>query len=179
MFSAHPWPAERSGADWGAVQLHPRLPRWGHRGRGDSYHQVTTTKVREKVSKLKDPKSSTHNVFFRLLDNNPLIYCSLFLSSLLRYIHGLQCIDVTDEKPHPFKVLEKQYKVTKKQEQKNNMGYLGKSQIYSWGSVYICRILCSLSAAVLCSWTISFYVSRWTGWRILATMAKPDQTHKT
>ena len=28
-----------------------------------------------------------------------------------RYIHSLQCIDVTDEKPHPFKVLEKQYKV--------------------------------------------------------------------
>ena len=32
--------------------------------------------------------------------------------SLPRYIHGLQCIDVTDEKNHPGKVLEKQYKVS-------------------------------------------------------------------
>ena len=30
---------------------------------------------------------------------------------LSRYIHGLQCIDVTDEKNHPPKVLEKQHKV--------------------------------------------------------------------
>ena len=28
---------------------------------------------------------------------------------LSRYIHGLQCIDVTDEKNHPPKVLEKQH----------------------------------------------------------------------
>ena len=33
---------------------------------------------------------------------------------LSRYIHGLQCIDVTDEKNHPPKVLEKQHKVTYK-----------------------------------------------------------------
>ena len=33
---------------------------------------------------------------------------------LPRYIHSLQCIDVTDEKNHPPKVLEKQYKVRKK-----------------------------------------------------------------
>jgi len=32
-------------------------------------------------------------------------------SCLPKYIHSLQCIDVTDEKPHPFKVLEKQYKL--------------------------------------------------------------------
>ena len=38
------------------------------------------------------------------------------------------------------------------------MSYIGKSKTYSWESVCICRILCSLSAAVLCSWTISFYV---------------------
>ena len=31
---------------------------------------------------------------------------------LPRYIHGLQCIDVTDEKNHASKVLEKQYKVS-------------------------------------------------------------------
>jgi hypothetical protein len=30
---------------------------------------------------------------------------------LPRYIHSLQCIDVTDEKNHPPKVLEKQHKV--------------------------------------------------------------------
>ena len=30
---------------------------------------------------------------------------------LPKYIHSLQCIDVTDEKPNPCKVLEKQYKV--------------------------------------------------------------------
>ena len=32
-------------------------------------------------------------------------------SCLPKYIHSLQCIDVTDEKPNPCKVLEKQYKV--------------------------------------------------------------------
>ena len=32
---------------------------------------------------------------------------------LPKYIHGLQCIDVTDEKPQPHKVIEKQYKVCK------------------------------------------------------------------
>jgi hypothetical protein len=33
---------------------------------------------------------------------------------LPRYIHSLQCIDVTDEKNHPPKVLEKQYRVSPK-----------------------------------------------------------------
>ncbi len=37
----------------------------------------------------------------------------MFFSSILRYIHNLQCIDVTDEKNHPSKILEKQYKVRK------------------------------------------------------------------
>ena len=37
-----------------------------------------------------------------------IIFVTIFFA---RYIHSLQCIDVTDEKPHPFKVLEKQYKV--------------------------------------------------------------------
>ena len=32
-------------------------------------------------------------------------------TALPRYIHSLQCIDVTDEKNHPPKVLEKQHKV--------------------------------------------------------------------
>ena len=32
-------------------------------------------------------------------------------SCLPKYIHGLQCIDVTDDQTHPHKVLEKQYKV--------------------------------------------------------------------
>ena len=32
-------------------------------------------------------------------------------SCLPKYIHSLQCIDVTDEKTNPCKVLEKQYKV--------------------------------------------------------------------
>ena len=31
---------------------------------------------------------------------------------LPRYIHSLQCVDVTDEKNHASKVLEKQYKVS-------------------------------------------------------------------
>jgi len=31
---------------------------------------------------------------------------------LPRYIHGLQCVDVTDEKNHSSKVLEKQHKVS-------------------------------------------------------------------
>jgi receptor-type tyrosine-protein phosphatase gamma len=31
---------------------------------------------------------------------------------LPRYIHSLQCIDVTDEKNHPNKVMEKQYRVS-------------------------------------------------------------------
>ena len=35
----------------------------------------------------------------------------IIINIFIRYIHSLQCIDVTDEKPHPFKVLEKQYKV--------------------------------------------------------------------
>ncbi len=34
-----------------------------------------------------------------------------FFSQMYRYIHNLQCIDVTDEKNHPSKILEKQYKV--------------------------------------------------------------------
>ena len=33
-------------------------------------------------------------------------------SCLPKYIHSLQCIDVTDERPNPCKVLEKQYKVS-------------------------------------------------------------------
>jgi len=33
-------------------------------------------------------------------------------SCLPRYIHGLQCIDVTDEKNHPPKILEKQHRVS-------------------------------------------------------------------
>ncbi len=32
--------------------------------------------------------------------------------ALPRYIHGLQCIDVTDDKNHPSKLLEKQYQVS-------------------------------------------------------------------
>ena len=32
-------------------------------------------------------------------------------SCLPKYIHSLQCIDVTDDKQNPHKVLEKQYKV--------------------------------------------------------------------
>lgn len=37
---------------------------------------------------------------------------------LCRYIHNLQCIDVTDEKNHPSKILEKQYKVRKQTNKK-------------------------------------------------------------
>ena len=37
-------------------------------------------------------------------------------SCLPKYIHSLQCIDVTDEKPNPCKVLEKQYKVGRRSE---------------------------------------------------------------
>ena len=33
-------------------------------------------------------------------------------SCLPKYIHSLQCIDVTDDRPNPCKVLEKQYKVS-------------------------------------------------------------------
>ena len=32
-------------------------------------------------------------------------------SCLPKYIHSLQCIDVTDDKQNPYKVLEKQFKV--------------------------------------------------------------------
>ena len=33
-------------------------------------------------------------------------------SCLPKYIHSLQCIDVTDDKQNPYKVLEKQFKVS-------------------------------------------------------------------
>ena len=32
-------------------------------------------------------------------------------SCLPKYIHSLQCIDLTDDKQNPYKVLEKQFKV--------------------------------------------------------------------
>ena len=37
-------------------------------------------------------------------------------SCLPKYIHSLQCIDVTDDKQNPHKVLEKQYKVIDQKE---------------------------------------------------------------
>ena len=56
-------------------------------------------------------------------------------SCLPKYIHSLQCIDVTDEKPNPHKVLEKQYKV-----KMSNITWLG--GLRSGNCIPVCFAAC-------------------------------------